>query len=108
MSSPLGGPLGLPVESDEEEVVPESEMDEEEWDGDEGMIIDDEGDGEDDDAECRADDGRELRERVPRFVGRRELDVTHGGEDERERGGGDAAGDFEHDAEVAGDEGNCK
>ena len=37
---------------------------------------------------------------------RLELEETRGGEDECERGCGSTAGDLEHDAEVAGDEGD--
>lgn len=36
-----------------------------------------------------------------------ERNVARSGEDECERRRGDAAGDLEHDAEVAGDNGHC-
>ena len=61
---------------------------------------------EDDDAERRACDRGQLRARIPGLVGRRELDEAHRWENKGERGRRSSTCDLEHDAEVAGNEGN--
>ena len=64
-------------------------------------------DGEHRGAERGARERGELLARVPGAVRRGEREVARGGEDERERGRGRAAGDLEEHAEVAGDECDC-
>ncbi|VDB91893.1 unnamed protein product [Peniophora sp. CBMAI 1063] len=59
--APLSSPIGEPDElaGDDEEVVPASEPDDD-WDGDEGMIVD-EDDGDGDEEDCRKDATRSIQ-----------------------------------------------